>query len=128
MHPLALEDVLHQRGHARSKADYYAQHLFLRVLCHTLSSERTEDASSFLSALRNSSGSAPPPYSDSILPDAPRSASPRPLDDKLGIALEDDEDLEWDETTAEAFADAEAGPVVRRTLLVRNPRLCICVT
>ncbi|KAI0673968.1 hypothetical protein C8Q78DRAFT_663457 [Trametes maxima] len=36
MHPLALEDVLHQRGHARSKADYYPQHLFLRVLCHSL--------------------------------------------------------------------------------------------
>ncbi|KAI0370066.1 hypothetical protein BV20DRAFT_1019543 [Pilatotrama ljubarskyi] len=36
MHPLALEDVLHQRGDARSKADYYPQHLFLRVLCHSL--------------------------------------------------------------------------------------------
>ncbi|OSD01191.1 hypothetical protein PYCCODRAFT_1436682 [Trametes coccinea BRFM310] len=39
MHPLALEDVLHQRGHARSKADYYPQHLFLRVLCHSLGNE-----------------------------------------------------------------------------------------
>ncbi|KAI8980569.1 hypothetical protein BD414DRAFT_492607 [Trametes punicea] len=39
MHPLALEDVLHQRGNARSKADYYPQHLFLRVLCHSLSNE-----------------------------------------------------------------------------------------
>ncbi|KAI0055426.1 hypothetical protein BV25DRAFT_1815607 [Artomyces pyxidatus] len=34
MHPLALEDVLHQRGQARSKADYYPQHLFLRILSH----------------------------------------------------------------------------------------------
>lgn len=39
MHPLALEDLLHQRGHARSKSDYYPQHLFLRVLCHSLSNE-----------------------------------------------------------------------------------------
>ncbi|THH04885.1 hypothetical protein EW145_g5200 [Phellinidium pouzarii] len=37
MHPLALEDVLHQRTkQARSKADYYMQHLFIRVLRHTL--------------------------------------------------------------------------------------------
>ena len=39
IHPLALEDVLTQRGHARSKADYYPQHLFIRVLNHTLSAE-----------------------------------------------------------------------------------------
>lgn len=39
MHPLALEDVLHQRGNARSKADYYNKHLFLRVLCHSLSND-----------------------------------------------------------------------------------------
>ncbi|KAH9948220.1 cora-like Mg2+ transporter protein-domain-containing protein [Amylocystis lapponica] len=36
MHPLALEDLLHQRGNARSKADYYPKHLFLRVLRHSL--------------------------------------------------------------------------------------------
>ncbi|EIW87267.1 hypothetical protein CONPUDRAFT_116452 [Coniophora puteana RWD-64-598 SS2] len=36
LHPLALEDVLHQRGHARSKADYYPSQLFVRVLCHML--------------------------------------------------------------------------------------------
>lgn len=39
LHPLALEDVLHQRGHARSKADYYNNHLFLRVLCHALAQD-----------------------------------------------------------------------------------------
>ncbi|KAF6748378.1 hypothetical protein DFP72DRAFT_1015290 [Ephemerocybe angulata] len=33
---LALEDILHERGHNHSKADYYPNHLFLRVLCHTL--------------------------------------------------------------------------------------------
>jgi Mg2+ and Co2+ transporter CorA len=39
IHPLALEDVLHQRGHHRSKADYYQKHLFLRVLSHTIAAE-----------------------------------------------------------------------------------------
>lgn len=33
---LALEDILHERGHNHSKADYYPNHLFLRILCHTL--------------------------------------------------------------------------------------------
>lgn len=36
LHPLSLESVLQQRGNARSKADYYSKHLFLRVLCHRL--------------------------------------------------------------------------------------------
>ncbi|KAJ7185215.1 hypothetical protein C8R46DRAFT_881651 [Mycena filopes] len=36
LHPLALEDVFHSHSRARSKADYYERHLFLRVLCHEL--------------------------------------------------------------------------------------------
>lgn len=45
IHPLALEDVLHQRGkQARSKADYYLRHLFIRILRHTLGSD-DEDSS-----------------------------------------------------------------------------------
>ncbi|KDQ58806.1 hypothetical protein JAAARDRAFT_193325 [Jaapia argillacea MUCL 33604] len=36
LHPLAVEDILHQRGHVSSKADYYSQHLFLRILCHSI--------------------------------------------------------------------------------------------
>ncbi|KAF8142453.1 hypothetical protein K438DRAFT_1994987 [Mycena galopus ATCC 62051] len=36
LHPLALEDVFHAHSRARSKVDYYAQHLFLRILCHEL--------------------------------------------------------------------------------------------
>lgn len=43
MHPLALEDVLHNRSQARSKADYYVKHLFVRVLRHTLGPKETED-------------------------------------------------------------------------------------
>ncbi|KAG6829107.1 hypothetical protein H0H92_005649 [Tricholoma furcatifolium] len=34
LHPLALEDVLHEQGHNQSKADYYHDHLFIRILCH----------------------------------------------------------------------------------------------
>ena len=36
LHSLALEDILHERGHNHSKADYYPGHLFIRVLCHTV--------------------------------------------------------------------------------------------
>ncbi|KAJ7771826.1 hypothetical protein B0H16DRAFT_1514877 [Mycena metata] len=39
LHSLALEDILHEQGHNQSKADYYRQHLFLRVLCHSLPTE-----------------------------------------------------------------------------------------
>ena len=36
--------MLHQHGnHARSKVDYYLQHLFMRVLRHTLGSDEDED-------------------------------------------------------------------------------------
>ncbi|KAJ7773670.1 hypothetical protein DFH07DRAFT_1057199 [Mycena maculata] len=36
IHPLALEDVLHMRPDNLSKADYFTQHLFLRILCHNV--------------------------------------------------------------------------------------------
>lgn len=43
IHPLALEDVLHQRGsQSRSKADYYPSHLFVRILRHTLRSDNED--------------------------------------------------------------------------------------
>ncbi|CAE6384301.1 unnamed protein product [Rhizoctonia solani] len=43
LHPLAIEDVLHGRRNARSKADYYTRHLFIHVLTHKLG--RQEDDS-----------------------------------------------------------------------------------
>ncbi|CAE6419321.1 unnamed protein product [Rhizoctonia solani] len=43
LHPLAIEDVLHGRPNARSKADYYTKHLFIHVLTHKLG--RQEDDS-----------------------------------------------------------------------------------
>ena len=42
LHPLALEDVLANRGPARSKADYCLKHLSLRVQCHTVQPEDEE--------------------------------------------------------------------------------------
>ncbi|KAG8992422.1 hypothetical protein FRB94_011612 [Tulasnella sp. JGI-2019a] len=40
IHPLAIEDMLHNRQTYSSKADYYSQHLFIRLLCHTLADEQ----------------------------------------------------------------------------------------
>ncbi|KAF8185011.1 hypothetical protein K438DRAFT_1837261 [Mycena galopus ATCC 62051] len=44
LHALALEDILHEQGHNQSKADYYHQHLFLRVLCHSIPTEADREA------------------------------------------------------------------------------------
>jgi hypothetical protein len=71
MHPLSVEDLLHQRtGHALSKADYYPKHLFIRVLCHTLGS-----------SAQGYQPDAPPLFTE-----LPRSASPKRF--KLGIERE----------------------------------------
>ncbi|KAF8814460.1 magnesium transporter [Phlegmacium glaucopus] len=43
LHPLALEDVFHGHARNRSKADYYTNHLFLRVLCHQLVDSHDDD-------------------------------------------------------------------------------------
>lgn len=42
LHPLSLEDVLHGRKNARSKADYYTKHLFVHVLAHTLGKQEDD--------------------------------------------------------------------------------------
>ncbi|TFK24266.1 hypothetical protein FA15DRAFT_656030 [Coprinopsis marcescibilis] len=44
LHSLALEDILHESGHNHSKADYYPEHLFIRVLCHIVGVEDDEDS------------------------------------------------------------------------------------
>ncbi|KAJ7174183.1 magnesium transporter [Mycena crocata] len=45
LHPLALDDVFRtQSTKARSKADYYSRHLFLRILCHELVGEVPHNA------------------------------------------------------------------------------------
>ncbi|OBZ68633.1 Magnesium transport protein CorA [Grifola frondosa] len=98
MHPLSLEDVLHQRGHPRSKADYYPKHLFLRVLCHTVSTDdNTSTPNSSISHL-------------------PRSESPVPMD---GDDDDDDvvrESYEFDEKTVLGSASASRFSTKRGTL------------
>ncbi|KAI0042586.1 hypothetical protein FA95DRAFT_1610078 [Auriscalpium vulgare] len=84
MHPLALEDVLHQRGHARSKSDYYQQHLFMRVLAHTVGVPTPMDHDVVVSP-----GTPAQTWSSGrTMTDMPRTASPLPLDEKLGSIKE----------------------------------------
>ncbi|KAJ7104383.1 hypothetical protein B0H15DRAFT_809799 [Mycena belliarum] len=58
LHPLALDDVFHAHARARSKADYYPGHLFLRVLCHELG--EVEEAPAFAVVLDGVSKGLPP--------------------------------------------------------------------
>ncbi|CCL98060.1 uncharacterized protein FIBRA_00054 [Fibroporia radiculosa] len=60
IHPLALEDVLSQRRHSRSKVDYYPQHLFLRILCHSLAENDKVSPMASLTDLPRSE--SPEPY------------------------------------------------------------------
>ncbi|KAF7360783.1 Magnesium-like protein [Mycena venus] len=60
LHPLALEDIFHTHPRARSKADYYAQHLFLRVLCHELGSDLSQPSIIPISTHTNLPPSYPP--------------------------------------------------------------------
>jgi hypothetical protein len=84
MHPLSVEDVLHVGGHTLSKADYYPEHLFIRVLCHTLGSANYTSQGSTTAAGSTGLYSSPP------FTDMPRSASPRHVnfDEKQGMADE----------------------------------------
>lgn len=97
MHPLAIEDLLHVRKTARSKADYYNKHLFLRILCHTLASDEEM---------------ATP---DNSVTHLPRSSSPEPYDD------EDNEDSvakdDEDEKTMYGSAPSSRLATIRKTPL-----------
>lgn len=66
LHPLALEDILHHPNRVRSKADYYPQHLFLRIISHTLAKEEDQ--------------------SKTYVHDIPRSESPEPMDEKTDFS------------------------------------------
>ncbi|TFY82441.1 hypothetical protein EWM64_g1576 [Hericium alpestre] len=111
LHPLALEDLLQPRGHARSKADYYSQHLFIRALCHTI-------ASGAGSGWPDGAASS---ASSQTLTGLPRSSSPLPLDEKLGIADHYGEDSEYggDDT----LADASRGIFVKSSFQVDEESL-----
>ncbi|EKM61657.1 uncharacterized protein PHACADRAFT_248392 [Phanerochaete carnosa HHB-10118-sp] len=98
MHPLAIEDLLHTRKAARSKADYYQKHLFLRVLCHSLVSD--EEMST----------------PDNSVTHLPRSSSPEPYDDQSDAEDSVDKD-DGDEKTmygsppSSRFATARNAPL-----------------
>ncbi|KAJ7635160.1 magnesium transporter [Roridomyces roridus] len=65
LHPLALEDVFHSNSRVRSKADYYAQHLFLRILCHELQGKNSDaDLTETISSADLSSSDSPSDASD----------------------------------------------------------------
>ncbi|KAJ1308498.1 hypothetical protein OPQ81_004202 [Rhizoctonia solani] len=40
LHPLSLDTVINGRENARSKADYFPQHLFIHILSHTLTGDQ----------------------------------------------------------------------------------------
>ncbi|VDB86233.1 unnamed protein product [Peniophora sp. CBMAI 1063] len=111
MHPLALEDLLHQRAQARSKADYYAQHMFLRVLTHTLG----DNSDNEVSPVSNASSKTPTWSSGTTLTNLPRSASPEPMDGEKSSSVREEERPEYD-GSVDPYADAEAGesPSARR--------------
>ncbi|KAI0348334.1 hypothetical protein BDW22DRAFT_1350517 [Trametopsis cervina] len=101
MHPLAVEDLLHARKNARSKADYYQKHLFLRILSHTLSTEESH-------------GNDTPSNSITHLP---RSSSPTPLDDDDDVDSWEQRDKDDDDektvygTSSSRFATHRTGPL-----------------
>ncbi|KAF9225244.1 hypothetical protein BS17DRAFT_778349 [Gyrodon lividus] len=74
LHPLAVEDVLHQRRQARSKTDYYPKHLFIRLLSHTLENFGSSSAA-------DTSEYIPEDVDGGDLPKEPihRASSPRPM-------------------------------------------------
>lgn len=67
IHPLALEDILHHPNRVRSKTDYYPQHLFLRIVSHTLAKEYN---------------------SNTDMHEVPRSEPPEPMDEETNIPTE----------------------------------------
>ncbi|KAI0031636.1 hypothetical protein K488DRAFT_86605 [Vararia minispora EC-137] len=115
MHPLAVEDLLHQSDRARSKADYHVNHLFLRVLCHSVGSgSRTDDAS----GITNVSSTAPTWSSRApTLNGVSRTMSPAPLDEKKGAEVHESEEEAQDER---AQYDFEAAVPRSATLLARR--------
>jgi len=58
LHPLSLENLLQVPGGPRSGADYYKNHLFIRVLSHTLKKDG-EQAPNFLEQIARPSSPEP---------------------------------------------------------------------
>jgi hypothetical protein len=68
LHPLSLEELLRVPGRHRSGADYYKEHLFIRVLSHTLDEDGDEESNLLEQVVRSSS---PEPFSPEDEVEAP---------------------------------------------------------
>ncbi|RDX50495.1 hypothetical protein OH76DRAFT_1482272 [Lentinus brumalis] len=113
LHPLALEDVLHQRGHARSKVDYYPQHLFIRMLVHTLAKD--DDASSSISHLPRSESPTNISDDDDDDDDSEYQFGKRPGGFVDGLPLEeDDEKTVYGSTNPSRLSTMKNGASMRR--------------
>ncbi|ELU45957.1 CorA domain-containing protein [Rhizoctonia solani AG-1 IA] len=112
LHPLSLDTVINGRQNARSKADYFPQHLFIHILSHTLTPENAAKKTAPVtqepdpmdsprqskmydpeSAIGSVSYSRPPPTRATTL-----ATTDEPYDDKPGLATR------GLETEAEALA------------------------
>jgi hypothetical protein len=83
LHPLALEDVFHGHSQNRSKADYYTKHLFLRVLCHELVDDASQNGATDHTQVTNTL----------------RTASPEPMDNSVELEEGDQKLKDSDEFT-----------------------------
>ena len=73
LHPLSLEELLRTPGRPRSGASYYKEHLFIRILSHTLNNDEDKEPNLLEQIVRSSSPEpfgledelveAPPEYS-----------------------------------------------------------------
>lgn len=109
MHPLALEDVLSQRSHTRSKADYYPQHLFLRILCHSLVPENIQSAEASLTDLPRSESPVSYGIDDSSEDESGATAGgvPEPAD-------EDEDGTIYGSATGSRFSTTRGQPLKHR--------------
>ena len=106
LHPLALEDVFHGHSQNRSKADYYTRHLFLRVLCHELMDDASENGPTHYTQV-----------TDPVL----RSASPEPMGNNN--ELEEPDQKKGSEELTENGGSGDSGLLNRRRKLGTYPLL-----
>ncbi|CAA7265883.1 unnamed protein product [Cyclocybe aegerita] len=117
LHSLALEDILHERGHNHSKVDYYPGHLFLRILCHTVDLD-DESASPSSSPLNMSPDPSKTALSDGEIPPEPaKAASVRHLDLEGGPDVPPDNLTNGEDPQAMKGKDAAPGNEPRKSFL-----------
>ena len=106
IHPLALEDVLHQRPQARSKADYYLKHLFIRILVHQLSPD--EDDGTDIESIA-------PPESKFVGMDVPRTSSPIGFENGYDSSFKKSEEYDLDKSNKKPDGHAKSSGYSRHS-------------